>query len=99
MVGSDKRGWSPPSPIQESLHYLGNMVTRGSPWRDWMPKAWHEQREKPQEWLVETFRDDARFAPIDENWLNSRAGKGLYSEKILRLLESLGRFTAEGESA
>ena len=85
----------PPSPIQESLHSVSIMVKRISPWYRWIPEGWRGDEDKLQEWLVETFRDDARFAPVDETWLNSSYNKTWCSERILRLLESLGRKPAE----
>jgi hypothetical protein len=89
----------PPSPIQQSLQSVRSMVKRISPWYCWIPEGWRGDNDKIQEWLIDTFRDDARFAPLDDNWLNSSLHQKWCSDKILRLLESLGRKPAEGVEA
>ena len=60
------------------------------PWIHWIPERWIEDPTSAAEWLVETYRDDPRFMPPSEFWLNDDT-HAESDERALRLLESLGR--------
>ena len=82
----------PPSPI---YHYWVDFC--GSIWRHWMPDSWLEDKALATAWLVNTYRNDARFAPPPEWWLDWSQHKR-EGEERLRLLESLGRKPAGVEN-
>ena len=88
----------PPSPIQD-LFSVSSMVKPASPWYEWMPEGWSEDEDMAEEWLIETFRGDTRFAPVDETWLNSALLEKWCSDRIICLLESLGRKPDAGRQA
>ncbi len=62
-----------------------------------MPRRWIQEPILVAEWLVKTYRDDARFMPPSDWWLAMDFHKE-HGEKTLRLLESLGRKPAASES-
>lgn len=64
------------------------------PWQHWVPKAWIQDPNRSTEWLVETYRDDTRYAPLCQRWLDTFSHSHL-DPKAVRLLESLGRKPAE----
>ena len=62
-----------------------------------MPDSWLEDKALATAWLVNTYRNDARFAPPPEWWLDWSQHKR-EGEERLRLLESLGRKPAGVEN-
>ncbi|KAH6842355.1 hypothetical protein B0I37DRAFT_392947 [Chaetomium sp. MPI-CAGE-AT-0009] len=77
-----------PFPFRYQADYL---------WKHWIPQGWIEDPSVAAEWIVATYRDDPRFTPPSAFWLNKEIHKES-GEKVLRLLESLGRKSAASES-
>jgi len=61
-----------------------------APWADWIPRRWIEDKNLAAEWLIQTYRDSPKFAPLDQWWLDWDL-HGDPSPKVWGLLESLGR--------
>lgn len=90
----------PPSPIEQwwpiPCGFADAAVDDGR-WGHWIPQRWLQDKVLAAEWLVETYRDDARFGRPSEWWLN-RGFHASDGERVLRLLESLGRKPAVNSS-
>jgi hypothetical protein len=83
----------PPSPIQRYWPLpcgFADSVEDDGPWGHWVPERWLRDPELAAEWLVQTYRNSPRFEPPSQWWLDL-AGHAMQSERVLRLLESLGR--------
>ncbi|KAK4141967.1 uncharacterized protein C8A04DRAFT_13652 [Dichotomopilus funicola] len=62
----------------------------GDLWKHWMPESWVKDPDQATEWLVATFRDDTRFAPLSHDFLNCYF-RTKCSPRAQKLLEDLGR--------
>jgi hypothetical protein len=83
----------PPSPVEWWWPIpcgFADAVKDGGRWGHWVPQRWLQNKVLAAEWLVETYGSNVRFARPSEWWLN-RGYHASDGEKVLRLLESLGR--------
>ncbi|KAL2021345.1 hypothetical protein VTK56DRAFT_7316 [Thermocarpiscus australiensis] len=91
----------PPSPIERYWPIPGGFassVRDGGAWGHWVPQSWLQNKELAAQWLVETYRNTTRFRPPAQwflDWECHESG----SEKLLQLLESIGRKPARAENS
>ncbi|KAK3290185.1 uncharacterized protein B0H64DRAFT_413585 [Chaetomium fimeti] len=64
----------PESPIQKYWPVPFGSVARGYEksrvWGRWVPESWLGDLDLATEWLVETWRGSAKYAPLEQGWLD-----------------------------
>ncbi|KAK0739490.1 hypothetical protein B0T21DRAFT_346797 [Apiosordaria backusii] len=93
-------------PFSPSGSYFLLEDAAGGYWGSWIPQLWHREynngrddgMEMAAAWLLETWSNDERYAPVSSAFLNHTEHE-MRNPKIIKMLEALGRTPARPEHA